>query len=280
MERVTNLGIGKHELTKLLILNSVALVLSLAFAACSQTDVERIREVNESAATTPIWTVPPPTMTPVATVTREALSAEIQVMEVTKGDCIDSTLPEGITIESVVIVVCSGPWEYRVLGLFKVEDMDRYPGEDYFERRSYENCDRRSSYILYPHQESWIWGDRTVSCLQKSFGLSVVDSTKLDRLVNVSSVVLGECVNEAPETNGTMVELVNCSGPWQYRVLELFEIDDQYKYPETSYFEKRAYENCDRRYSYTLYPLEESWMLGYRTVSCLQESFGLSVVDP
>ena len=43
-------------------------------------------------------------------------------------------------------------------------------------------------------------GDRTVSCLQESFGLSVVDPDKLDRLVRVNTANAGECFNEAPET--------------------------------------------------------------------------------
>ena len=261
-------------------LNSVGLVLFLAFAACSQTDVERIREINESAATTPIWTVSPPTATPVATTTMGELSADIQATEISEGDCIDSTLPEGITFKSVVIVVCSGPWEYRVLGLFEIEDMNKYPGKEYFGKRAYENCDRRFSYILYPPEESWMLGYRTVSCLQKSFGLSVVDSAKLNHLVHFSSVILGECFNEAPEADWIVVELVSCSGPWEYRVLGLFEVEDLDKYPREDYFERLAYKGCDRRYSYILYPITESWILGYRTVSCLQQSFGLSVVDP
>ena len=229
----------------------------------------------------PIATVAsPPSPVPIATVASGQLSAEIHAMEVAKGDCIDSTLPEGISITTVVIVECSGPWEYRVLGLFEAGDLDEYPGEGYFESRAYENCDRRYSYFLYPDQESWKLGDRTVSCLQESFGLSVVEPTKLDRLVGANTLTAGECSNDAPETDGTLVELVNCSGPWEYRVLGLFEVGELDEYPGEGYFESRANEDCDRRYSYLLYPIEESWILGDRTVSCLQESFGLSVVDP
>ena len=341
MERVTNIGIGKHELTKLFILNSAALVLSLALGACSQTDVERIREINESAVTTPTATVRPtmavgqpspvpvatialpspvpvatialpspvpvatvalpspvpvatialpspvpvatialPSPVPTATVTSERLSAEIQVIEVAEGDCINSALPEGISIETVEIVVCSGPWQYRVLGLFEVDSQDGYPEESFFASRAFENCDRRYSYLLIPLNESWMLGDRTVACLQESFGLSVVDPAKLDRLVGVNAVELGECYNEAPETGGVRVELVDCSGSWEYRVLGAFTVDDQERYPGQSFFESRAYENCGRRSSYFTYPLEESWMFGDRAVSCLQESFGLSVVAP
>ena len=202
----------------------------------------------------------------------------VGVNTVNAGECF-SEAPEtgGLLAE---LVNCSGPWEYRVLGLFKVDELDEYPGEGYFETRAYEDCDRRYSYVLYPLQESWILGDRTVSCLQESFGLSVVDPDKLDRLVRVNTVNVGECFSEAPETGGLLVELVNCSGPWEYRVLGLFKVDELDEYPGEGYFETRAYEDCDRRYSYLLYPIQESWILGDRTVSCLQESFGLSVVDP
>ncbi len=229
----------------------------------------------------PIATVAsPPSPVPIATVASGQLSAEIHAMEVAKGDCIDSTLPEGISITTVVIVECSGPWEYRVLGLFEAGDLDEYPGEGYFESHAYENCDRRYSYFLYPDQESWKLGDRTVSCLQESFGLSVVEPTKLDRLVGVYTVTAGECFNEAPETGWLLVELVSCSDPWEYRVLEQLKVDELDEYPGEGYFRTLAYEDCDRRHSYLLYPIQESWLLGDRMVSCLQESFGLSVVDP
>ena len=229
----------------------------------------------------PVATVVPlATVAPTTTVTQGGLSAEIQVTEVTEGDCINSTLTEGISIETVVIVVCTGPWEYRVLGSFEVSGQGSYPGEGYFGSSANENCDRRFSDFLYPLEELWGAGDRTVSCLQASLGLSVVDPAKLDRLVGVNTVDLGECYNEAPETGGVLVELVDCSGPWEYRVLGAFRVVDQEKYPDKSFFEGRAFEGCDRRQSHFAYPLEESWMFGDRTVTCLQESFGLSVVDP
>ena len=151
--------------------------------------------------------------------------------EVTEGDCIDSTLTEGISVETVVIVLCSGQWEYRVLGSYEVSGQGNYPGEDYFGTNANENCDRRFSHILYPLEELWVDGDRTVSCLQASFGLSVAEPTKLDRLVGVNAVELGECYNDAPETEGILVELVDCSGPWEYRVLGTISVDDQESYP-------------------------------------------------
>ena len=208
----------------------------------------------------------------------DKLDRLVRVNTVKVGECFSEVPETGRLLAE--LVNCSGPWEYRVLGLFKVDELDEYPGEGYFETRAYEDCDRRYSYLLHPLQESWILGDRTVSCLQESFGLSVVDPDKLDRLVGVNTVNVGECFSEVPETGGLLAELVNCSGPWEYRVLGLFKVDELDEYPGEGYFETRAYEDCDRRYSYLLHPLQESWILGDRTVSCLQESFGLSVVDP
>ena len=194
------------------------------------------------------------------------------------GECI-SRAPEtdGTLVE---LVDCSGHGNFEPLVHSRLEGQDEFPGEDYLARLAYENCDRRYTVPLNPSPESWILGDRALLCLQESFGLSVTDPAKLDRLVGLESVEPGGCYNEAPETDGILVELVDCSGPWEYRVLGTLRVDDQSDFPGDSYFDRIAYENCDRRYSLTLYPTPESWILGDRAVSCLQQSFGLSVTDP
>ena len=241
------------------------LVMSFVFGGCDS-DAKRIREINEVLAT------------PVAE--RTPLSAKITTTEIRDGDCINSTLPKGISIETVVIVPCAGNWQYRVLNSFDVADADRYPGEDFFGQRAHESCDRRSSYLLFPLVESWQFGDRTVNCLQNSFGLSVTDPGKLDRLVGGTSLRSGECYNEATETDDLSVELVDCSGEWELRVLNSFDVADADRYPGEDFFGQRAHESCDRRFSYFLFPDAESWQLGDQTVNCLQHSFGLSVTDP
>ena len=243
-----------------------ALVLvSLALDRCDS-EAPRIREINE-ATTTPVAEGTP-------------LSAETTTIEIQDGDCINSALPEGIDIETVEIVPCAGTWQYRALNSFEVADADQYPGEEFFEQRAYEGCDRQYSYFLFPDAESWQLGERTVNCLQNSFGLSVIDPGKLDRLVGVTSLSSGECYNEAPETGGLSAELVDCSGEWEFRVVNSFEVADADRYPGEEFFEQRAYEGCDRQYSYFLFPDAESWQLDDRTVNCIQDSFGLSVIDP
>ena len=91
------------------------LSITLSMAACED-DAQSVRQANETAAA------------PTATAETPTPSAEIQVTELRDGDCVNSTLPEGIDIDTVVIVPCSGDWQYRVLKLFQVADTEPYPG--------------------------------------------------------------------------------------------------------------------------------------------------------
>ena len=246
------------------------------FAAC-ESDADRIREINEADRTQAASSSPTATPTP--------LSAEIDLVDIQDGDCIDSTIEEGVTIESVVIVPCSGAWQYRVVNSFTVDNSNDYPGEDFFVRLAIERCDRRYTDFLYPLRESWesFWGllaHREVDCLQQSFGLSAVDPQRLDRLVGLERLNAAECYNDAPETGGLLVELVDCSGDWEYRVLSSFTVADAPSYPGEDHFDLLASEQCDRRFAYFLYPTSETWALGDRTISCIQESFGLAASNP
>ena len=255
---------------------AAALVLMQIFtlAAC-ESDAQRVREMNATermqtqvASGTP---APSPTLTPI--------SAEIETTEIQDGDCINSTIEEGVEIETVVIVPCSGSWQYRVLNSFTAPGSGGYPGEDYFSRLAHERCDRHYFEFLYPIRESWAVMDRIVNCLQPSFGLSVSDRPKLDRLVSIKRLNVWECFNEAPETDDLLVELVDCSSDWQYRVLNSFTVAGSGGYPGEDYFSQLAYERCDRHYFEFLYPIRESWAAMDRIVNCLQQSFGLSVAD-
>ena len=220
-------------------------------------EAQRIREINE--------------LIEAAGDENTTLSAEVSALDIEDGDCINSTLPEGVSIETVVIVPCVGPWQYRVPNSFAVRNSNRYPGESFFDRRAYESCDRHFTHFLFPPPESWNLGDRTVNCLQASFGLSVADPDKLDRLVNLDSLNSGECFNEAPETGGALVELVDCSGWWEYRLVNSFEVAEAGSYPGESFFEQVATDSCHEESTGFRSPLVESWEVGSRTVICLEE---------
>ena len=131
------------------------LAITLSIAACGD-DAESVRQANESAAAS------------TATAETPSPSAEIQVTELMAGDCVNSTLPEGISIDTVVIVPCSGDWQYRVLKSFQLADAEPYPGESFFLSQVSENCDRQTGRYLFPSAQGWEQGDRTITCLQQA----------------------------------------------------------------------------------------------------------------
>ena len=83
------------------------------------------------------------------------------------------------------------------------------------------------------------------------------------------------------------VELVPCTGEWEYRVIGLFEVDLEGEYPrdgleeqrEPDLFETEAALQCDIRYTHYLPPTAESWRGGDRVVTCFQENFDLTATD-
>ena len=225
----------------------------LLFSAACQTDAERIRATNDAAER------PAAEPTPI--------SAEIDADEIQVGDCINSTLPEGVSIESVVIVPCDGPWQYRVIDSLVMAGSD-YPGEDAISQRASQKCDSRSTWFLHPTPESWQLGDRTIECLQDSFGLSVSDPAKLDRLADLYSLVLGECFNEAPETGDLLVERVDCSGSWEYQVANVFSVSEEGAYPGDSYLQDQAEQKCEHPWDVYYSPSAESWGRGDRIITC------------
>ena len=246
----------------------VTVMASIIVLTACESDADRVRSTSGADPTQAASSAPPPTATP--------LSAEIEAVDIQDGDCIDSSIEQRVTIESVVIVPCSGSWQYRVVNSFTVAHSIGYPGEDHFSSLAGERCDRRSTDFIYPTNESWAQGDRTISCLQEGFGLSVTDPPKLDRMAAISRLNVGECYNPAPETGGLLVELIDCSGEWKYRVLSSVVVADSPVYPGEDHFSTLAGEQCDRRFTEFLYPTSESWAMGDRTISCLQGDFGLS----
>ncbi len=137
------------------------LAIALSTAACED-DAASVREANQTPA------APTATATP-------TISAEIQVTELEDGDCVNSSIPEGISIDTVVIVPCSGDWQYRVLKSFQVADAEAYPDEDFFISQVSENCGRQTFSYLYPLAQGWGLGDRTVTCLQQTPALVISD---------------------------------------------------------------------------------------------------------
>ncbi len=248
------------------LLGILALLLGIVLTGC-ESDAQRIRATNE-ALDPPVATNTP---VPRPTATSTPLVAEIHSLDLQDGDCINSTLPEGIDVESVDIVTCDEPWQYRVLNTIEVARSGSYPGEEVFTREALANCDKRSIWWLYPTRESWNQGDRVVSCLQESFGLSTSDPAKLDRMVGYQALRAGECYNDVPESDYFLAEVVSCSGEWEYRVTNRFEITRSGSFPGEDFIDQEAYERCEEPYDFYLFPSSETWTYGDRVVLCIEE---------
>ncbi len=136
--------------------------IALLTTACED-EAQTVRDANQTPAV------------PTATAEAPTPSAEIHVTELMAGDCVNSTIPDGISIDSVVIVPCSGDWQYRVLNSFQVPDAEVLPDKSFFHDQVAENCDRRTSFNLFPTAESWEQGHRTVNCLQHAADVVVAN---------------------------------------------------------------------------------------------------------
>ena len=242
----------------------IAMVLLLV--GCSSPE-DQIRQTNVALPSDP-------------TISATQLRTSIDYSDLVVGDCINSKLHEGIEIRNIEITTCNGAWEYRVLSKFTVDRHGGYPGDDYFLGESIAQCPRQYSFALFPIRDSWWVGDRTVACLQEDYGLSDTDPKKLERLVHAISVRTGECLNQAPETNFMMLELVDCSREWEFRAGPTYSVDNDGQYPGEEALLSDVPVKCGRTYITGLHPTPESWSLGDNTVICIQDSFGLSRTDP
>ena len=249
------------------IMGAIALIVLLTLVACTS-DAERIREANEVAQLAQTKTpsnAESTSDTPLSTPT--PLSADISIFDIRDGDCLEYSFSEG-ELERINIVPCTGIWASRALSSFVVETTGTYPGEESFFQPAPDKCDRRYSFLMFPTEESWAQGDRIVICLQESYGLSTSDKEKLDRMVNLTTLREGECVNELPETQFELVELVNCVGDWDIRILNSFELLGDGPFPGDEYIALQAASECDREYNYTFSPAVDSWQQGDRVVVC------------
>ena len=254
------------------ILGLIGLVVVLILLACTS-DAQRIREANEAAQSSQGKT---PSDSGSAATTRSEPSSTsiprstvIDIFDVRDGDCLVATLPEIEEFERIEIVPCTGKWDARAVSSFVVESNEDFPGDSLFSQNAIDRCDRRYSYLLLPTRESWELGDRTVSCIQASYGMEATKLDQLDRMVNPMTLKDGECINEVPEYQFFVVELVNCLDDSEFRVLNTFVVIPDGPFPGDDYIDTQASSNCAREYDFFYAPSAESWQLGNRRVTCL-----------
>jgi len=197
-------------------------------------------------------------------------SSGIDVSELREGDCFNGPVAEGIdTIEFGVVDLasCSAEWQYRVIDSFIVGEGGSYPEISYFDNQARLRCDRHTAVYVFPLRESWDMGDREVTCIQDSYGLSTTDPEKISRIVSGYGLRDGECLNISSE----YTELVPCSGTWEVKVIHSFDVEFQGSYPGDAYFEQEFDQRCHSSATNYFPPDQNTWIQGDRTVNCLQE---------
>ena len=63
---------------------------------------------------------------------------------------------------------------------------------------------------------------------------------------------------------------MDCTGSWDYKVLDEINVTWSGGYPPAFYLESQASERCPLAMDYFLYPTLETWELGDRNIACLQ----------
>ena len=190
----------------------------------------------------------------------------------TEGDCIVFETKADDFDATPKKVSCDEEWSHRMLGSFEVMHDGPLPNDNYFLTQALQQCNPKHTFILMPAEQSWQLGDRQVQCLQESYGLSLSNPEKLARLTGMTDLQNGNCFNDAPETYGEQVEVVDCSNHWEMRVLNTIQIPASEHYPRQQEIDSLASANCDRRTTGTLYPTPGSWAYGDRSINCIQDN--------
>jgi hypothetical protein len=226
----------------LVALGMLALILT---TACT-TDKERIAAQNEAARTQ----------------TPEARSdfGRASVFELRAGDCIteESAMSEGEETESVEVVRCDdedAAARVTKLHLIPAGDDAPYPGDEESIALAEEVCATATPYTyLTPVRESWVQGDRTITCIEfLGFNYAV-----------------GSCIG--PEEDGHLV--VPCTRSDVFGdVTGLIDVSDQYApdapFPPQDVLDGIVERDCALEDDYYLFPSEDTWAAGDRLMICV-----------
>ena len=258
---------------KRLLPNLAFLLTGLLMLIACETNADKIRQMNrvaEENQASPLIETPMPTPSPTP------IRAELSVFDLRDGDCFDflggRTFVDGAEYETLELVPCSTDWGQRVLNSFVVKQEGPLPEDAFFEKAAFEKCDRKFTFFMKPLVDSWAAGDRSIQCIQESFGYSKSDPSLHDRLVDSAYLKQGECYDEPPVEMEEFigVEIVDCGGEWVFKVITIVNVEKHISLPGHSYLYGLAEEECDDSYTHLLPLTQEKWNLGQRWIHCLQ----------
>ena len=96
--------------------------------------------------------------------------------------------------------------------------------------------------------------------------------------INIFDIRGGDCFNETDigdTVGGTTfvleVELVPCSGNWEFHVLDIFTSNQSGEFPSDAAFDVEAIRRCSVDYDFYYLPSRDSWGSGDRLITCMEE---------
>lgn len=180
------------------------------------------------------------------------------VFDLVVGDCIvppGGAGDEALELERVGKVACSEPHDGEVIALRYIEGGDTYPGEEAVFQQAELLCPALSTFYFYPTEESWSEGDREVACV----------------LVSLFDLEVGDCIRyPGPQSVFETVERVVCSELHDARVVGSVEMPGV-SFPGDDAISEHGFQHCPASTDLILGPTSESWELGDREISCLDE---------
>ena len=236
----------------------VLAVVAGAFATRGEGDIGRIRDANEAARAGDAVDIDP------------ELTATIHANDLRAGDCFNSPYPIAAgDVGELTMVLCSAGWEYIVIDSYEMQRDGAYPGLTFFEDESVR-CDSWMTNYLYPHEESWGDGERTIDCLMDTEALFSPAASACFALAGHELLLI------------TRTSLVACEEP---HIVEAFASlrHPGLDFPRQLAMDAYAEDECIREFdTYVGMPFEESeifefhftpsrgtWeLLGHRQIEC------------
>jgi hypothetical protein len=97
--------------------------------------------------------------------------------------------------------------------------------------------------------------------------------------ISIFDIRDGDCFNDMltkdltgeQESSVYKVELVPCSGDWDFRVLDVFTSNQSGEFPSDAAWRDEADSRCPMEFDFFYTPGKESWDVGDKLITCMEE---------
>lgn len=215
------------------------------------------------------------------------------------GDCFTG-FEEGAFATPVTALPCTRPHDGEAIAELRMSGAE-YPGDRKVAELAADMCDRKmaqfrrsryaadlESYTVPPTKTSWSTGDRKLICLARYTGPGTLTSP-LARTVDPNlkewlGLARGDCLGKWDDSTAVQ-RVVPCTEPHWLQVYAVYSLKAG-PYPGAKATERKAEAGCDKhaekvftesRYPDLVswvFPQQDDWEAGVRTVVCFAESDG------